>query len=94
MNLSKLAEKCKNCPDVETCDHKYMEAVAFLPGEPTMESLMASSAGLTGAVSNMRETMAVIDVNGVHSAYTDDIIKQINKQFCIPGQIYGGNNNE
>ena len=32
-SLSKLSEKCKSCPKVDTCDHKRMElcALAELP---------------------------------------------------------------
>lgn len=30
MGLSRLAAKCQVCPFVATCDHKEMEAVAFL----------------------------------------------------------------
>lgn len=31
MGLSKLAEKCKKCPKVDSCDHKRMEALAYMP---------------------------------------------------------------
>ena len=40
MSLSRLAEKCQKCPKVDTCDHKKMEALGLLPGEPTMEQIM------------------------------------------------------
>lgn len=29
MTLSKLAEKCKACPKVDSCDHKRMEMCAL-----------------------------------------------------------------
>lgn len=31
MGLSVLAEKCRKCPKVDTCNHKRMEALAYLP---------------------------------------------------------------
>lgn len=31
MGLSRLPKKCQACPYVETCDHKRMEALGYLP---------------------------------------------------------------
>lgn len=31
MGLSVLAEKCRKCPKVDTCNNKRMEALAYLP---------------------------------------------------------------
>lgn len=31
MGLSKLSEACKKCPNVDSCDHKRMEALGCLP---------------------------------------------------------------
>lgn len=31
MGLSKLTAKCRACPKVDTCDHKEMEALGYLP---------------------------------------------------------------
>lgn len=40
MTLSKLSEKCKACPKVDTCDHKKMElcALAELPPQISMNA--------------------------------------------------------
>lgn len=40
MTLSKLSEKCKACPKVDTCDHKKMElcALAELPPQVNMNA--------------------------------------------------------
>lgn len=51
MGLTKLAKNCKSCLYVESCDHKQMAAVGFLPGEPTLEqtinmSMEGSNTGL------------------------------------------------
>lgn len=40
MGLSKLAAQCQVCPFVDTCDHKRMEVLGFLPlPEQTAERL-------------------------------------------------------
>lgn len=40
MGLSKLAAKCQACPFVDTCNHKRMEALGYLPlPEQTTERL-------------------------------------------------------
>ena len=31
MGLSRLSKTCQACPYVETCDHKRMEALGYLP---------------------------------------------------------------
>lgn len=31
MDLSKLAAQCQACPCVDTCNHKRMEALGYLP---------------------------------------------------------------
>jgi len=40
MALSKLSERCKVCPKVDTCDHKKMElcALAELPSQVSMNA--------------------------------------------------------
>lgn len=38
MGLSRLSKKCQACPYVETCDHKRMEALGYLP-TPNLNAL-------------------------------------------------------
>ena len=40
MGLSKIAEGCAKCPFFDTCDHKEMEMLGYLP-EPVMASATA-----------------------------------------------------
>ena len=35
MALARLTKQCRECPFVETCEHKKMEALGYLP-EPIM----------------------------------------------------------
>lgn len=55
MGLSRLAEKCRICPKVDTCKNKRMEALGFLDG-PCEREL---AAGITAeAVAPMIEVPA------------------------------------
>lgn len=40
MALARLTKQCRECPFVETCEHKKMEALGYLP-EPIMADVKA-----------------------------------------------------
>lgn len=40
MALARLTKQCRECPFVETCEHKEMEALGYLP-EPIMADAKA-----------------------------------------------------
>lgn len=48
MGLSRLSEKCRVCPKVDTCQNKRMEALAFLDGPCEME--LAAGTATPGAM--------------------------------------------
>lgn len=78
MGLSKLAAGCRVCPHVDTCDHKRMEAVGFLP-EPPLRNSAAQPAAESAAQPLLRETME-IRVNGKPAVvYRDEIEKQLTR---------------
>lgn len=78
MGLSKLAAGCWACPYVDTCDHKRMEALGFLP-EPPLSMSAAQPAANSVAQPLLRETME-IRVNGKPAAvYVDEIEKQLTR---------------
>lgn len=39
MALARLTKQCHECPFVETCEHKEMEALGYLP-EPIMADVL------------------------------------------------------
>ena len=78
MGLSKLAAGCRACPYVDTCGHKRMEAVGFLP-------LFQSAAQPL-----LRETMEIrVDGKPV-TVYVDEIKKQLTRElYAHLGPQYG-----
>ncbi len=78
MGLSKLAAGCRACPYVDTCGHKRMEAVGFLP-------LFQSAAQPL-----LRETMEIrVDGKPV-TVYVDEIEKQLTRElYAHLGLQYG-----
>lgn len=89
MSLSKLAEECKKCKYVDTCEHKRMEAVGFLQGEKLMpvESVMlpfengvniTNGLNVTESTASQSPVVGVIDY-GLNARST--LIEAIVKQF-------------
>ena len=78
MGLSKLAAGCRACPYVDTCGHKRMEAVGFLP-------LFQSAAQPL-----LRETMEIrVDGKPV-TVYVEEIEKQLTRElYAHLGPQYG-----
>ena len=78
MGPSKLAAGCRACPYVDTCGHKRMEAVGFLP-------LFQSAAQPL-----LRETMEIrVDGKPV-TVYVDEIEKQLTRElYAHLGPQYG-----
>ena len=76
MVLSKLAEKCKACPKVDSCDHKKMEmcALAELPQRAKAE--VTATASVSAAAPVLRER---IDSPLSPFAYKDELEKALNE---------------
>lgn len=76
MTLSKLAEKCKACPKVDSCDHKKMEmcALAELPQSAMAE--VTTTASVSAMAPVLRER---IDSPLIPFAYKDELEKALNE---------------
>ena len=104
MSLSKLAEECKKCKYVDTCEHKRMEAVGFLPGEPTLEETMklpkgniaVMGMGGTGLnASLLYPSISEPIKHGMQSEsrkLTDEKYKQMVTNLVVAGVLLGGHN--
>lgn len=75
MVLSKLAEKCKTCPKVDSCNHKKMEmcALAELPQRAMAE--VTATASVSAMAPVLRER---IDSPLSPFAYKDELEKALN----------------
>lgn len=83
MGLKRLAESCRNCPFVKTCNHKKLEALGYFP-EPLIAEAKATSVSEMAAPI-LRETANVVKV------YKDDIEKELYKSlYSHLGLQFGG----
>lgn len=79
--LSRLSKKCQECPFVETCNHKQMEALAYLNDA-------GQTASMDAAAPVLRETMIINAGDGTMiEVYKEEIQKQIYKELGIPGYL-------
>ena len=81
MGLSRLAAKCMECPFVDKCDNKRMEAVGYLE--------IPNLASTTEPI--LRETMTVMVDGSPTVVYKDEIEKQLyGSLYSHLGLQYGG----
>lgn len=79
MGLSKLAEKCRVCPKVDTCKNKRMESVGFLTGPCEME--------MAAGVASVAPGTVVINATPEMDNFMEAVSKQLAEAFCIPEYI-------
>ena len=77
-SLSKLSEKCKSCPKVDTCDHKRMElcALAELPEQNIASAIQSAMQDV--AMPLLRER---IESPLSPFAYKDELEKALNESL-------------
>lgn len=79
-SISKIAEKCMACSNVDKCSHKRMEACAYYEHKNMAESVAMPSKS-DAAAPVLRETVNTI-VNGqVVKVYKDEIEKTLYKHL-------------
>lgn len=89
MSLSRLSKMCRECPFVNKCEHKQMEALGFLP-EPQIAVEAAELASQSLIQPLLRETMEIHADGTAIAVYKDEIEKDLYKhlysglgiQFC------------
>ena len=73
MALARLTKQCRECPFVETCEHKKMEALGYLP-EPIMADAKAPvTADIAAPI--LRETVSRVVDGKVVTMYKDELEK-------------------
>ncbi len=89
MGLKRLAESCRNCPFVKTCDHKKMEALGYFP-EPLAAEVKATLM-IEKAAPILRETMNIVIDGGTVKVYKDEFEKELYKSlYSHFGLQFGG----
>lgn len=75
MGLSKLSTRCKQCPFVNCCNNKRMEAIACLAEPITVSVKQTFTESMAEPI--LRETMTIM-INGKPTiVYRDEIEKQL-----------------
>lgn len=79
-----LSEKCRACPFVDECDHKEMEALAYLLPA-------AKSSGIDASQPLLRETMTIVRDGKDITVYKDELENAIySSLYSHLGLQYGG----
>jgi hypothetical protein len=86
MTLSRLSEKCKYCPFVDTCDHKQMEMVGFL--EPATRNNRQDIEEQLIVPHDYRQVK--IAPNTTVTIDLEDFKNEINKSISKSAGLYGG----
>lgn len=84
-----MAEKCQKCPNRDKCDHKRMEACAYIE-MPQIAREAGISAGVSAAVPTLRETMQINGGGVMTTVYKDEIEKEIYKALREPFMLNCG----
>lgn len=89
MGLSRLSKECSECPFVEKCQHKRMEALGYLP-KPILSPVVETSvAELVQPI--LRETMTIMVEGKPQIVYKDEIEKKLYKHlYSGLGLQFGG----
>lgn len=88
MGLSRLAAKCMECPFVDKCDNKRMEALAYFE-----TPILASSESIVSSMTEpvLRKTMTAMVDGSPTVIYKDEIEKRLYKSlYSHLGLQYGG----
>lgn len=89
MALSRLAKQCRECPFVETCEHKKLEAVGCLPDPIMADAKTAVTADITAPI--LRETVSRVVDGKVVTMYKDELEKILYKDlYSHLGLQFGG----
>lgn len=89
MALARLAKQCRECHFAETCDHKELEAIGYLP-DPIIADVKAPvTADMAAPI--LRETVNRVVDGKVVTMYKDELEKILYKDlYSHLGFQFGG----
>ena len=89
MALARLAKSCRKCPFVETCEHKELEAVEYLPDTITADVKAPVATDIAAPI--LRETVSRVVYGNVVTMYKDELEKILYKDlYSHLGLQFGG----
>lgn len=89
MALARLAKQCRECPFVETCNHKEMEALGYLSDPIMADAKVAVAADITAPI--LRETVSRVVDGKIVTMYKDELEKILYKDlYSHLGLQFGG----
>lgn len=89
MALARLAKRCRNCPFVDSCNHKQMEALGYFSEPLAADVAMPLNAELAQPI--LHETVNTIIDGKVVKIYKDELEKELYKSlYSHLGLQYGG----
>lgn len=95
MGLSKLSAKCQACPKVDTCDHKEMEGLGYLPlpetpaqsaelGYRNVENLWDNPKILVGPG---EDSAGLVRSGGEIDIDVEGLVRTIDRELRLPEQV-------
>ena len=79
MALARLAKSCRECLFVETCEHKELEAVGYLPDSIMADAKTPVTADIAAPI--LRETVSRVVDGKVVTMYKDELEKILYKDL-------------
>ena len=86
MALARLTKQCHECPFVETCEHKEMEALGYLP-EPIMADVKVPvTADIAAPI--LRETVSRVVDGKVVTMHKDELEKVLSFRRSVSLKLH------
>lgn len=98
MGLSRLAAKCRACPDVDICDHKEMEAFGVLPlPEPVAQSSETEYRNIENLWDNPKFLIGtgpnlggLVKAGGEINIDVEGLVRAIAREIQLPERVLRG----
>lgn len=90
MVLSKLSAKCQACPFVDTCDHKEMEALGYLPlPEPAAQPTETGYRNVENLFGSNPASGGLVRTGGEINIDMEGLVRKIAGVVQLPEQVLG-----
>lgn len=60
MGLSRLSDKCRTCPFVDTCNHKRMEALGYFPEPSTISPVRINIEPKLDIIESLMKELSIV----------------------------------